>query len=514
MNDYDSVPRYPDYAIHRYGISSGDRNAPCFVSNSTRLDFRGCPITSRHRGTSIRDLEGEQGSGQPRRRIAVACARCRKRKIRCSGDPGNGLGCENCRGAGADITQCQFNRVGSGDAFSVMNLAGNIPTQFSSTIPTGNSHQNGMIPIYSAPPPTYHQAYPTSQYPSGNTKSAYSQPWSSIPFADDSPVESYGLTNSASLMGPESMSSVYTAPESSLRWSQMSQKSMPNGTGVYLDQDTPATTYATNGVPYLTTMIRPAVTTEPFSPLNMTSLNSTLPVALTDRQLPIPQATRSLPTAVVDQNHTRAFPAAQGPITTTVSSNGSYTKAAMPWSTEGSIARGRPSSITSSSSGDIISPTPSKPYMAAASAPEPVLGYHVADANSPEPSPTSTAPSMSYSSTSSSDSTMPATSLSTGYSLMRQQTLPVCTSSEMALSRQDSCPNLYSFSVEQSSRHNSSGEVTATEGTLVNGQRYAPLSQPQHATSMESLRRDSFEHRTSLTHRASVSGVGHIYQAG
>ncbi|KAF2494177.1 hypothetical protein BU16DRAFT_66826 [Lophium mytilinum] len=513
MNDYEPVRRYPDFAMQRYGLSSGDRNAPSFLSNSTRPDFRGYPVTSRHRGSSVRDLEGEQGGGQPRRRIAVACARCRKRKIRCSGDPGNGLGCDNCRGSGADISQCQFNRVGSGDACIVM--TGPIAAQFSS-MTTGCSNQNGMIPIYSASSPTCQRVYPSTQYPSVNTKTAYSQPWSSSPFTDDSPVESYGLTNSACLMGPGPMSSVYTAPESSLRWSQMPHKSMPNGTGVYLDQDNPATTYAGNSLPYLTTPIRPAVTTECFSPLNMTSLNSTLPVALTDRQLPIPQqTTRSLPTALVDQIPTRLLPAAQGTtITTTVSSNGTYTKAAMPWSTEGGRASGRPSSIASSSSGDMTSPNPLKTYMSAVSAPEPGFGYHVAETNSPEPSPISTAPSMSYSSTSSSDSTMPATSLGSGYSLMRQQTLPVCSSGEMALSRQDSCPNLYTFGVEQSSKRNSLGEAAATEGTLVNGQRYSPLSQPQHATSMESLRRDSFEHGTNLSHRGSVSGLGRIYQAG
>ncbi|KAJ0327537.1 hypothetical protein COL5a_005919 [Colletotrichum fioriniae] len=36
----------------------------------------------------------------PRKRIAVACGRCRKRKIRCSGDTGNGLPCQNCKAAG------------------------------------------------------------------------------------------------------------------------------------------------------------------------------------------------------------------------------------------------------------------------------------------------------------------------------------------------------------------------------------------------------------------------------
>ncbi|KAK3934604.1 hypothetical protein QBC46DRAFT_426581 [Diplogelasinospora grovesii] len=49
-----------------------------------------------------------------RKRIAVACGRCRKRKIRCSGDPGHGLPCSNCKNAGAD--PCLFLRVSSQEA--------------------------------------------------------------------------------------------------------------------------------------------------------------------------------------------------------------------------------------------------------------------------------------------------------------------------------------------------------------------------------------------------------------
>ncbi|KAI1110305.1 hypothetical protein F5Y14DRAFT_444074 [Nemania sp. NC0429] len=52
-----------------------------------------------------------EDSDQPRKRIAVACGRCRKRKIRCSGDPGNGGPCSNCKNAGYE--PCLFLRVSS-----------------------------------------------------------------------------------------------------------------------------------------------------------------------------------------------------------------------------------------------------------------------------------------------------------------------------------------------------------------------------------------------------------------
>jgi hypothetical protein len=68
--------------------------------------------------------------GQARRRIAVAvrtpnrshsnfvidlyvsqCGRCRRRKIKCSGDPGDGTGCQACRSSGVKLEECNFCRV-------------------------------------------------------------------------------------------------------------------------------------------------------------------------------------------------------------------------------------------------------------------------------------------------------------------------------------------------------------------------------------------------------------------
>lgn len=57
------------------------------------------------------EREPESENTTPRKRIAVACGRCRKRKIRCSGDPGTGQPCHNCKNAGAE--PCRFLRVSS-----------------------------------------------------------------------------------------------------------------------------------------------------------------------------------------------------------------------------------------------------------------------------------------------------------------------------------------------------------------------------------------------------------------
>ncbi|OJJ48097.1 hypothetical protein ASPZODRAFT_130026 [Penicilliopsis zonata CBS 506.65] len=60
---------------------------------------------------SAADSEARNRTLSTRRRIQVACNRCRKRKIKCSGDSGDGQGCSNCRSAGNP--DCQFLRVNS-----------------------------------------------------------------------------------------------------------------------------------------------------------------------------------------------------------------------------------------------------------------------------------------------------------------------------------------------------------------------------------------------------------------
>ncbi|GAW14166.1 hypothetical protein ANO14919_035600 [Xylariales sp. No.14919] len=56
-------------------------------------------------------LKDQAKPEQTRQRIGIACGRCRERKIRCSGDPGNGRKCSNCERAGYE--PCLFLRVPS-----------------------------------------------------------------------------------------------------------------------------------------------------------------------------------------------------------------------------------------------------------------------------------------------------------------------------------------------------------------------------------------------------------------
>lgn len=120
---------------------ASDRSFPLSIAPPARpMESRICPVARRGNSPPSRDTDNDNGSGQARRRVAVAvscisafqqtrdcpmlptscntrmanlyqCARCRKRKIRCSGDPGDSSGCQNCKAAGADISECKFNRV-------------------------------------------------------------------------------------------------------------------------------------------------------------------------------------------------------------------------------------------------------------------------------------------------------------------------------------------------------------------------------------------------------------------
>lgn len=98
------------------------------MRHDNRSEYPGRPVTR----TMIHDPEDmAAGEQRARKRISVAvssplrnraiantdqvqCRRCRKRKIKCSGDLGDGLGCSACRHAGADGAQCAFIRVRSG----------------------------------------------------------------------------------------------------------------------------------------------------------------------------------------------------------------------------------------------------------------------------------------------------------------------------------------------------------------------------------------------------------------
>ncbi|RMJ23816.1 hemagglutinin protein [Aspergillus sp. HF37] len=86
------------------------REAPLTFPRADRRSSHQDGVERRASCMSAAELDSK--SRNPgRRRIQVACNRCRKRKIKCSGDTGDGQGCSNCRSSGN--TNCHFLRVNS-----------------------------------------------------------------------------------------------------------------------------------------------------------------------------------------------------------------------------------------------------------------------------------------------------------------------------------------------------------------------------------------------------------------
>ncbi|OBT86059.1 hypothetical protein VE02_05692 [Pseudogymnoascus sp. 03VT05] len=139
--------------------------------------------------THPNDQDQEDGQKpQLRRRIPVACGRCRKRKIKCTGPQGDD-GCHNCKLAGTN-DHCQFNRVQSEELPFVKDSF-----NYDSSAALRTLHRSRGLPCYT---PAYgtpsmgntlgsQQSYrqlPLSeyQYP---TKAAYYTPPYGINYTDD-----------------------------------------------------------------------------------------------------------------------------------------------------------------------------------------------------------------------------------------------------------------------------------------------------------------------------------------
>ncbi|KAF2139845.1 uncharacterized protein K452DRAFT_299830 [Aplosporella prunicola CBS 121167] len=462
-----------------------------------RQDIRQCPVTRQNRNVPPPSVEPEPdtANGQPRRRIAVACARCRKRKIRCSGDPGNNTGCQNCRAAGADINQCQFNRVGSfaptGPVYNYPNAVASSPN-----LPLTNS---------------YHGS--TGSYPphdKGILMARAYQPYSAVAYSDDSPIESYGYQTPAPLPANDVFGSFFGAPDTLRQWNTMDQKPAPTSNGMCLDQANQGS-YSSAQLPYLSTPVtrQPAVTTDSMAAFSMNSLQSSLmpamtsiPSSLETRHLPVPTATR-MPSQIQTELPLRTLASSGTPSGSGIGINGSYTKAAMVWNLDNNTQDGRQSSSNGHSSE--LMPAPSLKSSTSSMQDPNVVSYIPITTASPDSSSSSgsgtvyTPASNTYTPGSvpldekfpSGVRTPPPTEPPTSSSAVRED------AQSSLLSRSDSSSNLYAYSAAGSSKRGagSSAEQAQTDGALVSGQRYAPLSQPQpqHNISIESLRRSSFE---------------------
>ncbi|KAF2453519.1 hypothetical protein BDY21DRAFT_127516 [Lineolata rhizophorae] len=283
-------------AVHPY---LADRSIPLSMSQCERADVRASPMgrLGQSRGSMPpREPEAESPTGSGvsnhRRRVAVACGRCRRRKIRCSGDPGDGSGCTNCRQSGASLEQCLFHRVGTLDSH-YFNCSNNV--RIPST-PTTYLHSTGhgvaapptqtLNVSYTTPIRTFSGTYPGA---SPTMKAQHQQHWNGMPLPEEPSLDSYIVP-----MG--SQDPYYQSGHDSgvhRTWSPAPSVSRP----IYYEQEPPGTTYASqiswNNPP---APRQPTTSADTYSSLCMSSLTSSLPVqpsAMETRQLPVPNARRT-----------------------------------------------------------------------------------------------------------------------------------------------------------------------------------------------------------------------------
>ncbi|PVI08386.1 hypothetical protein DM02DRAFT_647753 [Periconia macrospinosa] len=456
-----------------------DRNIPFAVGHHGRINPRGYPFgvpfasPSRVRPTMNRDEANNEG-GPARRRVPVACARCRKRKIRCSGDPGDASACGNCKAAGIDPSQCQFHRVGSGEATKVIDKI----TYHNNAAVAMQMYEGGAESMY-----------PRTPYPQLDTKSTYPSVWPASCAENTSPVDAYSLEPSAYLAGQQAMA---TYP-SNYRWSQSSKASLGNS---YLEPD-PVSGFNTQNlsVSYMSTNVRNNAPPEAGSPLNMTSLQISLPerhtsdAAVPQRQLPIPQPSPAQTTRnIVDQMQDRRLRSVQGAPNPLSSSTG-FSRLPILCDDVPSTA-----ATESSAAAPVSSSCPT----------DPVISYVTAVSAEDIPATSvENQPQINFSTSTLLDG-LPASAVPTTYSNFRNYNLPTSSPDDPHETRPSPPTNVYGYSPSCSRRR--VGDSRNDEAL------YSPRNtrQPRHQHSLENVQRDSLNNRSVPVERATTN-LNRIY---
>ncbi|KAK4503617.1 hypothetical protein PRZ48_004532 [Zasmidium cellare] len=459
--------------------------------------------------------QDNQPSSHARRRIQVACSRCRRRKIKCTGDPGDGSGCSACRSAGADRNTCTFIRVGSHH----VPVAGIdiMPTSSGVAAGTPTTATYGTDVTTSAYDTSLYQTHHRPSLPMLQTRSAYPE----YDSYNASPADDYTYASST-IQRQQAFPSGYGA-ESFRPWTSGSISAPVTSGSMYYEPGS-AFSFGNLQVPSMPTGRLPSVTAEAFSPLNMGSLHSSLPTqTVQERRLPMPYT----------QSYAQpTYTAAEVPQIRPLGSvsdgrmvvNGIHSRNSMPWSIDSAALT--PSSRHGSMSGapavqsqhGLPIPTSSGSMNEST-----VLGYQFSTSStSPEISPTSgptLSESFSSTSTSSTGSIMPPPA-HVRYSSHYGHRYHNTAESPRPSSARATAASLYSFSagVDTTDRSNTSDRHGSTDDSVLSAtpqHNYMPPlrhPQPQHTASLDELRRrSSHDERAATAHRMSVSNLNARY---
>ncbi|USP79193.1 hypothetical protein yc1106_06467 [Curvularia clavata] len=491
---------YPNYLYD-------ERHAQSTLDHTRRENPRSYPIGGPVGGLHARTVVGRGDpvieTGPARRRISVACARCRKRKIRCSGDPGNGSGCLNCRQAGVDPINCQFHRVGSDAVHKVidnMAIAHNLSH-------LANGQQ--MIPVYQtgSTNPLYQRPMPVPQYPQYpqlDTKSACTPIWA-VPYSEDaSPVESFSMDQQSSFI-PNSTAMANSSICSSYRGNDPAVRTLHHG-GACFDQG------PFHGLPFTTSDGQ--INSSDISPLDtsMSSLHLSLPdrspsrqtrlseLSVPRRQLPMPQPSPAQSGRnIVDQMQDARLRSAQASGSSVMDSRGSFSKPIIPWIVDG----GNQANVSGVSSGNgsaqLVPHTRLQDTTESSVSYMPTIGTTADDVAT-----TSTTSQFDLNfSTSGLLGGMSASAQVTPYSYVRASPTMLPTDPQV---------NAYSTSESHPTKRNSSGVDASNDCALNNGRRY-PRNHSSSQSSPKSHKtpRDSQSSRNVRLQRTSAGSLNATY---
>ncbi|KZF24256.1 hypothetical protein L228DRAFT_259499 [Xylona heveae TC161] len=522
--------------FYRRSVRTGSQEAyqsthtPRNATSGPRLphgEVRTCPLGRREsRNSPAQESQTETNSNPPRRRIAVACGRCRKRKIKCSGDPGNGAGCQNCRQAGADA-QCAFLRVQCEERTLVpdhLRLAGAINCPGAVAWPYGSS-DSVSSPSSSIPPftnsletaannsllstvslPVTHasqyQRVPTGngyidgQYPPVVTKSSYSTPYG-LGYGDGQ-VEPYTVHPPFMLPSQDlsGVSNAYAAQDTFRAWNPISQQTKVSNNPLFLEGDSSA--FPAPPMQYLSSPVSRVSGAPPdgstFFP-TLGPLATSLPGSLAagDRILPDPALGRPKQPVIPLRSSV--------PLATTSPSQSFSFRNSCQWGNE---SVGSSSSQTSSTGVSITAPGRSH----LVSSQEPTIAY-ISSSGSPGPSP-HTATSLSYSNTTLPPPIEPPNSYHASISsLLSASSSSSSSSNDAMLGTNATSSNLYSYSSPPHVKSESLHVNSIGEGLLVSGQQCRLPHHHHQTTTLESPRQGSHESGSHSTHRPALSTPNH-----
>ncbi|MCJ1257152.1 hypothetical protein MMC24_004977 [Lignoscripta atroalba] len=322
----------------------------------------------------------------------------------------------------------------------------------------------------------------------------------------DATFDSYAIQSPHYLLPAQDSTSstvAYGGAESSRQWLPAGSSGRPSQGGLVFDHDDRSRYGSSCNFPYPnssgSTSSTVSDTGSLFPAMGSLALSLPAPFINSDRVLPNPTSSTA---QNASGNSVNASLGALGETLPFLPSQGASTRYTVPWGPERVTTGGsRNSSSTTLSATTLTGAISSKPSSSPTDCQDSAFGY-IPITQSPS---LTTVSATDYNSAVAGASTASFDGQIGPPNSTYESTLPT----EPILRSHDSSSNLYTYSVGSSAKRGSIAESTTSDGTLLSGQPYTRLRQPQpqHASSFDGLRRASLETISRNTHRTSISSV-------